>query len=123
MLRIKLAKQEKVFQQENQSLTDDYKNLTEQYKELQKKFKHFQLADSKRFKEIWKMNEDDAKEMMRKVLQVNKTSNKRLIVSFMSSNWVWNGNPQLKTCLKTLIHYFSKKRITIKPKYQMQNKH
>jgi dynein regulatory complex protein 1 len=42
-LRIKSAKQEKSFQQENQSLTDDYRHLTEQYKELQKKFRHFQV--------------------------------------------------------------------------------
>jgi dynein regulatory complex protein 1 len=43
VLRIKTAKQEKTFQQENTCLTDDYKHLTEQYKELQKKFRHFQV--------------------------------------------------------------------------------
>ncbi|KAJ3372770.1 hypothetical protein HDU91_002130 [Kappamyces sp. JEL0680] len=72
LLKIKSAKQDKIFQQENTSLTDDYKHLTEQYKELQKKFRHFQLADSKRFKDIWKMNEEEAKEIMRKVLQADK---------------------------------------------------
>jgi dynein regulatory complex protein 1 len=72
MLKIKSAKQEKIFQQENQSLTDDYKHLNEQYKELQKKFRHFQLADMKKFKEIWKMNEEEAKEIMRKVLQADR---------------------------------------------------
>lgn len=44
LLRIKSAKQEKTFQQENTSLTDDYKHLTEQFKELQKKFRHFQVT-------------------------------------------------------------------------------
>lgn len=33
-LKIKSAKQEKMFQQENTSLTDDYKHLTEQFKVL-----------------------------------------------------------------------------------------
>lgn len=78
VLKIKSAKQEKSFQQENTSLNDDYKHLTEQFKvfdvdqELQKKFRHFQLADSTKFKEIWKMNEEDAKEIMRKVLQADR---------------------------------------------------
>lgn len=30
------------------------------------------MADSKRFKEIWKMNEEEAKEIMRKVLQADR---------------------------------------------------
>ncbi|KAJ3323365.1 hypothetical protein HDV06_001885 [Boothiomyces sp. JEL0866] len=76
-LKIKSAKQEKMFQQENTSLTDDYKHLTEQFKELQKKFRHFQLADSKKYKEVWKMNEEEAKTIMRKVLQADRIINEQ----------------------------------------------
>ena len=38
-LKIKLAKQEKQYKDDNQQLTEDYKRITEQFKELQKKSK------------------------------------------------------------------------------------
>ncbi|KAI9358310.1 sperm tail-domain-containing protein [Zopfochytrium polystomum] len=72
MLKTKMGKQEKSFQQEYLSLTDDYKRITEQYKELQKKFRHFQVADSKKYRDVWKMNDEIAKELMRKVLQADR---------------------------------------------------
>ncbi|KAH6582126.1 hypothetical protein BASA60_002093 [Batrachochytrium salamandrivorans] len=40
--------------------------------ELQKKFRHFQKVDSKRYKDIWKMNEEEARELMRKILQADR---------------------------------------------------
>ncbi|KAI8805931.1 sperm tail-domain-containing protein [Cladochytrium replicatum] len=72
MLRTKIAKQEKGSQQEYMSLTEDYKRITEQFKELQKKFRHFQLSDNKKYREIWKMNEEMTRELMRKVLQADR---------------------------------------------------
>jgi len=67
-LKQKLKKQEKGYGDENQSLTDDLKRITEQYKELQKKFRHFQATDNKRFSDVWKMNEDQIKELVSDVL-------------------------------------------------------
>lgn len=55
--RIKLNKQEKACKSEMQVLVDDYRKNTEQYRELQKKVKHFQMIDTKRFHDVWKMNE------------------------------------------------------------------
>ncbi|KAI8832029.1 sperm tail-domain-containing protein [Chytridium lagenaria] len=72
MLKSKMAKQEKTFQQEYVSLTDDYKRITEQFKELQKKFRHFRASDNKKYQEIWRMNEELTKELMRKVLQADR---------------------------------------------------
>ncbi|KAJ3092478.1 hypothetical protein HK102_006889 [Quaeritorhiza haematococci] len=71
MLKAKINKQERAFQQEYMSLTDDYKRITEQFKELQKKFRHFQIADNKKYREVWKMNEELARELMRKVIQAD----------------------------------------------------
>jgi dynein regulatory complex protein 1 len=71
-LKSKISKQEKSFQQEYFSLTDDYKRITDQFKELQKKFRHFQIADSKKYRQIWQMNEEIAKEKLRKVLQADR---------------------------------------------------
>ncbi|XP_035692027.1 dynein regulatory complex protein 1-like [Branchiostoma floridae] len=71
-LKVKLAKQEKQYKEENQGLTDDYKRITEQYQELQKKFKHFQSTDSRKFREIWMMNEAEAKDLVHRVLEADR---------------------------------------------------
>jgi len=68
-LKQKLRKQEHTYVEENQTLSDDLKRMTEQYKELQKKFRHFQATDSKKFGDIWKMNEEQIKELVSDVLK------------------------------------------------------
>lgn len=67
-LRIKLKKQEKACKAEMQLLVDEYRKNTEQYRELQKKVKHFQQTDSKRFFDVWKMNEARARELAQEVV-------------------------------------------------------
>ncbi|KAJ3150644.1 hypothetical protein HDU89_003052 [Geranomyces variabilis] len=71
-LKAKMSKQEKGFQSEYMGLTDDYKRITEQFKELQKKFRHFQIADGQQFRDVWTMNEEVARELMRKLLQADQ---------------------------------------------------
>ncbi|XP_074656888.1 dynein regulatory complex protein 1-like [Tubulanus polymorphus] len=71
-LKIKLAKQEKLYKDENQSLMEDYKRITEQFKELQKKSKHFISTDAKKFHDIWCMNEAEAKDLVRKAMEENR---------------------------------------------------
>ncbi|XP_028408430.1 dynein regulatory complex protein 1-like [Dendronephthya gigantea] len=71
-LKAKLAKQEKTYRDDNQSLTDDYERITEQYRELQKKFRHFQATDAKKFLEMWLMNEAQAKELINDVLEEDR---------------------------------------------------
>ena len=70
-LRAKYEKQDKEYRYQNQKLTNDYKRITDQYKELQRKFKHFQLADAKKFKEVWDMNEEIVAEYIGKTLQAD----------------------------------------------------
>lgn len=67
-LKTKLKNQERGFGDDNQSLSDDLKRITEQYKELQKKFRHFQATDHKKFGDIWKMNEEQIKDLVSDVL-------------------------------------------------------
>ncbi|XP_013380975.2 dynein regulatory complex protein 1-like, partial [Lingula anatina] len=71
-LRIKLAKQEKQFRDENSQLTEDYKRITEQFMELQKKSRHFITTDNKKFTDIWIMNEAEAKELVEKVCEQDR---------------------------------------------------
>lgn len=43
-LKTKLEKQEKLYQDDNQQLADDYKRITEQYLDLQRKSKYILSA-------------------------------------------------------------------------------
>uniref|UniRef100_A0A673UBK5 Dynein regulatory complex protein 1 n=1 Tax=Suricata suricatta TaxID=37032 RepID=A0A673UBK5_SURSU len=71
-LRSKYAKQIRQFQEENQSLTSDYKHLVTQFKELQKAIRHFAFIDDKRFREIWLMNEEEAKDLINRAFDVDR---------------------------------------------------
>eukprot|EP00965_Chrysotila_dentata_P021394 708375-Pleurochrysis_carterae.AAC.1 len=50
----------------SQDLTEDYKRITEQFKDLQSKFQHFEVADTKRYRDVWQMNEEIVTDLMRK---------------------------------------------------------
>ncbi|XP_039743556.1 dynein regulatory complex protein 1 isoform X5 [Pteropus medius] len=71
-LRLKYAKQIKQFQEDNQSLTLDYKRLVMQFKELQKAMRHFALIDDEKFREIWLMNEEEAKDLINRAFNVDR---------------------------------------------------
>ncbi|KAM5293231.1 dynein regulatory complex protein 1 isoform 2-T2 [Ctenodactylus gundi] len=71
-LRSKHGKQIKQFQEENQALVVDYRRLVTQFKELQKAIRHFSLVDDDKFREIWLMNEEEAKELIGKALDVDR---------------------------------------------------
>lgn len=76
-LRIKLTKQERGYKEENQALVDDYKRIAEQYKELHKKMKHFSMTDSKKFHDIWCMNEEEVRNLVHKVLSIDSIIHKQ----------------------------------------------
>ncbi|KND01052.1 uncharacterized protein SPPG_04144 [Spizellomyces punctatus DAOM BR117] len=95
-LKAKLSKQEKTYQQEYMGLTDDYKRITEQFKELQKKFRHFQVADGKKFREVWQMNEEMAKELMRKLLQADQ------IIHEQQLGLPWSPTPSPEDLFRTV---------------------
>ncbi|KAK7091693.1 dynein regulatory complex protein 1-like [Littorina saxatilis] len=76
-LRIKLAKQEKQYRDENSQLSDDYKRITEQFRDLQKKSKHFMQIDAKKFHDIWCMNEEECKELVDNIMAVDRVINEQ----------------------------------------------
>ena len=71
-LKAKLAKQEKGFKSEQETLLSDYRKSVDQYQELQKKVQHFQLVDAKRFYDIWKMNEEKVRRLSEAVGNVDE---------------------------------------------------
>lgn len=68
-LKGRYAETDKKYADENSKLTDEYRRVTEQFKDLQAKYRHFELADSKRFAEVWAMNEENVAELVSSVLQ------------------------------------------------------
>ena len=62
--RAKLAKQEKAYEEEAISLKEDYRRLLQQYADFQKKKGHFEEADNRKFREVWKMNQGEAEELV-----------------------------------------------------------
>ena len=67
----------------NTDLTEDYRRLTQKYKDLQAKFRHFEVADTIKFDEIWSMHEDEAKDLVDKLLKADK------VLSEQQLGWVW----------------------------------
>ncbi|XP_009990503.1 PREDICTED: dynein regulatory complex protein 1, partial [Tauraco erythrolophus] len=71
-LRTRLAKQEKQFREENQSLAADCERITGQCKELQRRMRHLAISDAEKFTEVWLMNEEEAKGLMWKALDADR---------------------------------------------------
>ena len=72
-VKAKVTKQEKSHHDDLVALMEEYRKNTEQYRELQKKVKHFQLADARRFHDIWVMNEEKVRSLADEVLSADET--------------------------------------------------
>eukprot|EP00606_Chrysophyceae_sp_TOSAG23-5_P000135 GSChrysophyteH2.ASY1.ANO1.1028.1 assembled CDS len=70
-------------QKTNSELTDDYRNLTRKYKDLQAKFRHFEVSDTNKYDEVWTMHEDEAKDLVDRLLKADK-----IIVEYQMG-WKW----------------------------------
>lgn len=67
----------------NDELTDQYRSITKQYKDLQSKFRHFELADNKRFDQLWAMHEEEVAQCISKVLQADE------LIQTQQLGWKW----------------------------------
>jgi len=72
LLLSRYGKLDAKYKQENQDLTEEYKRLTKQFKDLQDKHTHFEKADEVKFREVWAMNETEAKTIVSKILECDK---------------------------------------------------
>ena len=71
-LKSKYAESDKKFQDENVRLTEEYRRVTEQFKDLQSKYGHFEMADIKKFQEVWAMNEETVAAKVKRVLNADR---------------------------------------------------
>ncbi|XP_015285287.1 PREDICTED: LOW QUALITY PROTEIN: dynein regulatory complex protein 1 [Gekko japonicus] len=106
-LRLKLAKQIKQYREENQTLTADYKRIVEQYKDLQRTMRHFAIVDAEHFLEVWLMNEEEAKGLIRKALDADR------IISMQQLGLPWlEPDSWFLHNVGPLMHYKKKKSAT-----------
>ena len=71
-LMTKYSKLDSKYKQENQDLTEEYKRLTQQFRDLQDKYAHFLETDEAAHRDVWAMNEDEAKGLIRQILDCDK---------------------------------------------------
>ncbi|XP_053485602.1 dynein regulatory complex protein 1-like isoform X2 [Ictalurus furcatus] len=78
-LKKQIAIQEKQSREENQSLTNKHKRLMQQYEDIQKRIRHFAAVDTKRYKEVWLMNEDKAKALVCRTMDVDQAIHEQML--------------------------------------------
>ncbi|NWU93992.1 DRC1 protein, partial [Upupa epops] len=71
-LRTKLASEEKQFREENQRLVADCQSIKERCREMQRRMRCFAARDAEKFREVWLMNEREAKGLMQKALDADR---------------------------------------------------
>ncbi|MCJ8732323.1 hypothetical protein PDJAM_G00210080 [Pangasius djambal] len=78
-LKKKCAIQEKQSREEIQSLTNKYKRLMQQYKDIQNRIRHFAAVDAKRYEEVWLMNEDEAKHLVSRAVELDRIVHEQVL--------------------------------------------
>lgn len=71
-IKAKYAKDDAKYKQENQDITEQYKRIAKLYKETLAKFRYFEETDLKRFRDIWRMNEETVNDLAKQLLQADK---------------------------------------------------
>ena len=67
------------YKQENSELTEEYRRITKQYKDLQLKFKHFEVSDNNRYREMWRMHEEEVSALVKHLLNANQVLQKSFL--------------------------------------------
>eukprot|EP01012_Entosiphon_sulcatum_P018445 TRINITY_DN2318_c0_g1_i1.p1 TRINITY_DN2318_c0_g1~~TRINITY_DN2318_c0_g1_i1.p1 ORF type:complete len:660 (-),score=241.36 TRINITY_DN2318_c0_g1_i1:37-2016(-) len=75
----KYADTDKKFRHENNIVTEHYRRITEQYKDLQLKFQYFEKADGEKYQKVWKMNEQEAMELVNKCVKADQVVFEQLL--------------------------------------------
>lgn len=71
-VKAKYNRDDKKYKQVNHEITEHFKRITKQYKDLLLKFKFFETNDLKKYREVWKMNQDSVQEMVDKLLSADR---------------------------------------------------
>ncbi|XP_014743660.1 PREDICTED: dynein regulatory complex protein 1 [Sturnus vulgaris] len=72
LLRTKMAKQEKKFQEEKQSLEWELERITGQFQETRSRLRDLALSGAEKFRRVWMANEEEAKALIREALDADR---------------------------------------------------
>jgi dynein regulatory complex protein 1 len=71
-IKAKYARDDKKFKSANNEITEKFEKLAKQYKDLQLKFKYFEDADTLKYRDIWRMNQEIAEELANHLLKADE---------------------------------------------------
>ncbi|CAF1209263.1 unnamed protein product, partial [Didymodactylos carnosus] len=71
-LKQKLNQKEKQFKTESIQTAEEYKRTLANIQEIKRKAKHFLTADLEKFQDLWIMNEEQCKDMAKKLLEADR---------------------------------------------------
>ncbi len=68
-IKAKYDRDDKKFKSANNEITEQYMRLSKQYKDLILKFKHFEESDTKKYRDVWKMNQEIVEDLANKLIK------------------------------------------------------
>ncbi|KAG2378091.1 hypothetical protein C9374_008713 [Naegleria lovaniensis] len=71
-IKAKYIRDDNKYKAENNETTEQFKRLSIQYKDLLQKFKYFEEADTKKYKDIWKMNQEIVEDLAEKLKKADE---------------------------------------------------
>ena len=71
-LQQKMAKQERQYGDDNESLTADYERISDLLQQLMRKANQFIQADNEKFREVWLMNEEECKVKVKRLIDISR---------------------------------------------------
>ncbi|NWV43987.1 DRC1 protein, partial [Grantiella picta] len=72
LLKVKMAKQEQKFQEEKQSLESECERIAGQLQETRGRMRYVARCNSEKFRKVWIVNEEEAKGLVREVLDADR---------------------------------------------------
>ncbi|XP_064566152.1 dynein regulatory complex protein 1 isoform X2 [Zonotrichia leucophrys gambelii] len=72
LLKARMAQQEVKFQEEKQSLELELERVVGQFQETRDRMRHLARSRTERFRRVWMANEEEAKALIRKVLEADR---------------------------------------------------
>lgn len=78
------------YEKENIELTEEYGKITSHYNGLQTKFRHFQIADQRKYDQVWAMHVEELEELAEKLLKADA------VITEQQLGWVWRAPARLR---------------------------
>eukprot|EP00916_Digyalum_oweni_P026210 GHVL01043092.1.p1 GENE.GHVL01043092.1~~GHVL01043092.1.p1 ORF type:complete len:460 (+),score=117.77 GHVL01043092.1:493-1872(+) len=78
-LKIRYEKCDNLLRSQNCDYTTEFRRLAAQLRQLQGKSRQFENADEKKFREVWDMKEEDARSLIKKITDADKTFHEEIL--------------------------------------------